>query len=83
MPDGCDDTQSVGTVAGEVIYVAVDQNTKYEAAIVVNWLRRCTEDNTKACNCHKCPFDDGVHNCIDYLHSTAADLLKKLAGLKN
>ena len=63
--------------------MAVDQETKYQAAIVVNWLRLCSEDDKVTNACHKCPFDDGIHNCMDYLHSTAADLLVKLAGLRN
>lgn len=62
--------------------MAIDPNDKYQAAIVVSWLRKCLDDPTVADHCHKCPFDDGIHNCIDYLHTTAADLLEKLAGLR-
>lgn len=57
-------------------------NDKYDAAIVVRWLRQCSEDPLVADRCHSCPFDDGVHNCMDYLHTTAADLLEKIAGLR-
>lgn len=61
----------------------VSQNDKYQAAIVVNWLRQCTENPLIKCRCEKCPFDDGVHNCIDQLHSAAADLLVKLSGIQD
>ncbi len=62
--------------------MAGDINDKYNAAIVVDWLRKCSENPLKAGNCNKCPFDDGEHNCMDYLHTTAADLLEKFAGLR-
>lgn len=61
----------------------VSQNDKYQEAIVVNWLRRCTEDTSVKDRCGSCPFDDGIHNCMDHLHSTAADLLVKLTGIQD
>ena len=54
---------------------------KYEAAVTADWLRKCVEDDKVADYCHKCPFDNGSNNCMDYLHTTAADLLSKLAAL--
>lgn len=63
--------------------MAVTQEDKYQAAIVVNWLRHCSEDPAVPDRCGKCPFDDGVHNCMDYLHTTAADLLVKLSGIQD
>ena len=53
---------------------------KYEAKITADWLRKCVEDDKVADLCYKCPFDDGVHNCMDHLHNKAADLLDKLAA---
>ena len=53
---------------------------KYEAAITADWLRKCVEDDKVADYCRKCPFDNGSNNCMDYLHTTAADLLGKLAA---
>lgn len=55
---------------------------KHQAAIIIRALRGCLDDVKVVDYCHKCPFDDGIHNCIDYLHITAADLLEKLAGLR-
>lgn len=54
---------------------------KYEAAVTADWLRKCVEDDKVADYCHKCPFDNGINNCMDYLHTTAADLLCKLAAV--
>lgn len=56
----------------------MDMQTKYQATVVIDWLRKCSEDEKVADFCHKCPFDDGEHNCMDHLHNTAADLLEKL-----
>ena len=60
----------------------ITPDDKYKATIVVKYLRCCLEDPAVPDRCKSCPFDDGVHNCIDYLHTTAADLLEKLAGLR-
>lgn len=65
--------------------MAIDPNDKYNAAIVVNWLRRCSDSED---NCGYCPFGNGEfgdsteEGCLRKLHTTAADLLKKLAGLR-
>lgn len=59
----------------------VDNNTKYDAAITVNWLRKCSETTGTLRSCDGCPFDDGIANCMDRLHAKAADLLEQLAGL--
>jgi len=61
----------------------VSTEDKYQAAIVVNWLRTCSEDPAAPDRCGKCPFDDGIHNCMDYLHTTAADLLVKISGIQD
>ena len=61
----------------------ISQEDKYQAAIVVDWLRHCTEDPNVKNRCDRCPFDDGIHNCIDHLHNTAADLLVKLTGIRD
>lgn len=59
--------------------MAVDPNVKYDTAIAVNWLRRCS-DSTDSCK--YCPFGDETEDCLKHLHTTAADLLEKLAGLR-
>ena len=56
---------------------------KYEARVVAQQLRKCSEDDKVADYCRYCQHDDGVHNCMDHLHITAADLLEKLAAMVN
>lgn len=63
----------------EVMSMAISPDDKYKAAIAVNWLRRCSDG---ADNCAYCPFGDGIEDCTRDLHTTAADLLEKLAGLR-
>ena len=59
--------------------MAIDHNDKYNAAIVVNWLRRCSDSED---NCGYCPFGNNSEDCCRELHTTAADLLEKLAELR-
>lgn len=65
--------------------MAIDPNDKYNAAIVVNWLRKCSDGLD---HCNYCPFgngemgDNAESDCLRKIHTTAADLLEKLAGLR-
>lgn len=65
--------------------MAIDPNDKYNAAITVNWLRKCSDGQD---HCNHCYFGNGEIGdstetyCIRKLHTTAADLLEKLAGLR-
>lgn len=65
--------------------MAIDPNDKYNVAIVVNWLRKCSDGQD---NCSRCPFgneeigDNAEADCLRKLNTTAADLLEKLAGLR-
>lgn len=59
--------------------MAIDPNDKYNAAIAVSWLRKCT-GNQDLCN--YCPFAKDTDDCLTNLNTTAADLLEKLAGLR-
>ena len=65
--------------------MAIDPNDKYKAAIVINWLRKCTDGQD---HCRYCHFgnDEGGDSTDDYcvrkLNTAAADLLEKLAGLR-
>ena len=65
--------------------MAIDPNDKYNAALAVNWLRKCSDGQD---HCNPCPFGNGEigdsteTDCIRKLHTTAADLLEKLAGLR-
>ena len=57
--------------------MAINDNDRYVAAIVVNWLRKCQEDEAVACQCRKCPFT-GV-KCISHIQSKAAELLQRFS----
>lgn len=58
---------------------ATDQDDKSEETVlVISWLRKCCNPDNVRKWCNRCPFDDGEHNCIDYLHIRAAELLESL-----
>lgn len=59
--------------------MATNPDDKYKAAITVNWLRRCSDGGD---HCAHCPFSDEAEDCLRHLHTTAADLLEKLAELR-
>lgn len=51
-----------------------------DAEPVVTWLRNCCQKGKSNNPCLRCPFNDGEHNCQDWLHEQAADLLERLAA---
>ena len=59
--------------------MAINPDDKYKAKVVTDWLRKCT-GNQDLCN--YCPFAKDSEDCLTNLHTTAADLLEKLAGLR-
>lgn len=59
--------------------MAIDPNDKYNAAITVNWLRKCSSGQE---HCQYCPFAEDTEDCLTKLNTAAADLLEKLAGLR-
>lgn len=65
--------------------MTINSDDKYKVAIVARWLRKCTDGQD---NCDYCPFGDGdlgdntESYCVRKLNTTAADLLEKLAGLR-
>ena len=54
---------------------------------VARWLRRCVEDSKEPDRCYACPYGqfaslDGERNCIDELHTAAAELIERLCGIR-
>ena len=61
-------------------FVAALQSNTNEAEIVVTWLKKCGTKDRTCKTCVGCPFDDGEHNCMDWMHTQAADLLEQFVA---
>ncbi len=60
----------------------IDPELLSQARQAAYWLRRCSETNGTPWSCDNCPFDDGEHNCVDYIHETAAGVIERLAEIE-
>lgn len=59
-----------------------DLKTKYDAAVIANWLIKCIQCNHEVDYCQYCPFGEDEGDCLDNIHIAAAQMLRKLANIK-